>query len=198
MLKGWPAAADRGLVLPFLLACRVVEDPDAGVCPSWSGLVGTGQVWSWERFADEHTWMASLDVFEAENVEVVQADGVSTYRCDAEGAWATGRWQGTAETWSEWTFEPPYLVVPRVLEVGTAWSSDIAWNLQRSDGTQETASTSAQFIVEAEVQTVVPAGSFDTLQVRVLDAEGGDSWYFARDVGVVLTDSDQLVGFNEN
>lgn len=181
-------------MLLFLLACRVVEDPDAGVCPAWSGLSVEGQRWSWERFADDLAWEATIETLEAENVSVASGDSVSTYRCDEDGAWAVERRAGDDATWSKWRFDPPYLVVPRSLEVGSAWTSEVAWNLIRSDGTTEVGSASTQFYVEAEVESVVPAGSFSALQVRVLSDEGGDSWYFARDVGVVLTDTDQLLG----
>lgn len=183
-------------MLLFLLGCRVVEDPDAGVCPAWSGLSVEGQTWSWERFADDVAWEASLETLDAENVSLVTDDNVSTYRCDDEGAWALERREGDDTLWTKWSFDPPYLVVPRSLEVGSAWASNAAWNLVRSDGTTEVGSASTQFYVEAEVESVVPAGSFSALQVRVMADAGTDSWYFARDVGVVLTDTDQLLGMS--
>ena len=150
-------------------------------------------MWSWERFADDMVWHSSVDTFNAENIEVSTNDSRVSYRCDDDGAWATARWEGDDETWTEWTFDPPYLVVPRHLEAGVAWSSEAAWNLVRSDGSEETASETTQFFVETEVNTVIPAGSFTTLQVRVLQGNTEDDWYFARGVGVVLTDEVQLI-----
>lgn len=172
----------------------MIEDPDDGVCPSWSGLSVEEQVWRWESFAENVAWEASLASLDAENVSVVTGDSVATYRCDEEGVWAVERRDGNDTSWAKWSFDPPHLVVPRTLEVGSAWASDSAWNLLRSDGTTGTGSATTQYYVEAEVESVVPAGSFPALQVRVLDEAGTDSWYFAREVGVILTDTEQLLG----
>lgn len=179
----------------LLLACHYVDDPDDGVCPAWSGLSVEGQLWDWERFEDDAVWRQSLDVLAPDATEVATSTTRTTYRCDDDGAWATNKRETSGEQWVEWTYDPAFLVVPRHLSVGDAWSSDAAWNLLRSDGTEETASESIQFVVEDEVATIVPAGSFDALQVRVLGEAGKDTWYFARDVGVVLTDTAQLLGY---
>lgn len=180
----------------LLLGCRLVEDLDAGACPPWSGLVDEGLGWVYEDFASGATTIVSLTDLSADGATVHAGTWQETYACDDDGAWLVER-RATDGTWSgRWSFEPPFLAVPRHLEPGDAWTMEQAWRYVDTDGRDEVASASVQVEATRLAETWVPAGSWETIELSLRRDDGStDRQFWAREVGLVLSDHTQLVQY---
>lgn len=176
-----------------LLAC--VPDPEpVSLCPAYSGLTAAGRTWEYGVFADGSTSSRHLDALGAEVVTVSGPDWAATYLCDADGLWIVTRTATLPDRTARWEYDPPGLEMPAVLEPGVAWTADAAWWYSDSLGTTRTQSSSTQFDVVTTSHSNVTAGAFDTLEVHVLGGDAGsDTRHYADGIGLVLSDSAQLV-----
>ncbi len=191
-------AVDAGGVILFFLACRLVDDPDDGLCPTWSGLDGVGRGWAYERFSVNEQEILEISAIAGGEVTVTGNYWVDTYACDEEGAWLVSRHEDNDGDVARTTYDPPALVMPRHLAVGDAWTAE--WTSRRVDdeGADELRSVSTQFEVLREAETWVPAGSWSTIEIGLRRDDGTtDLQYWARDVGLVLAEDVQLWKFAE-
>ncbi len=182
----------------FFLACRLVDDPDDGLCPTWSGLDGVGRGWAYEHFSANERDILEITAIEDTTIIVEGNYWIDSYTCDEDGAWLVSRREDNdgAVAWT--TYDPPALVMPRHVAVGDAWTTE--WVSRRVDdtGIDELRSTATQFEVLREAETWVPAGSWSTLEIGLRRDDGTtDVQYWARDVGLVLTEDVQLWKFAE-
>lgn len=180
-------------MLLVLLACA--PEPEATICPSWSGFRGVGQRWDYEAFDGSDQWTSSLVALTEDEVVVRTGGREDTFRCDAEGVWLIGRDDSYEDgSWAAWDFEPPVLALPAELEPGLAWSMDAAWQYTDSTGVRRVESHTTQYEALDTSESHVAAGTFATLAIAVLDEDiAHDTQYRAEGVGVVLTDTAQLV-----
>jgi hypothetical protein len=145
-------------------------------------------------------------VSDIDNVDEATFETTVTMRCDIDGLWLLStdfsyRYvvfgiedDGFVNT----TYSSPELVWQRGATVGSSWSTPSEGTTTSSeDGTSSFANT-MDYVVAAEVQTTVPAGTFTTLRVEVTSsADGKTSTSFVdRDLGSVLTDVGELTGSN--
>ncbi len=181
------------MLLLALIACAPEAEP-ASVCPAYSGLTAAGRTWEYGAFADGSTSSRHLEALGSEEVMVTSTAVTDTYLCDADGLWIVTRTATLSDRTARWEYDPPGLEMPAVLEPGVAWTADAAWFYSDSLGTTRTESSSTQFDVVSTAKSKVTAGAFDTLEVHILDADAGsDTRYYADGVGLVLSDSAQLV-----
>ncbi len=182
----------------LLLGCRLVDDADDGACPPWSGLVEQGQGWVYEQFADGAQSIVVLSSLGDDAATVSAGTWTETYACDDDGAWLVDRHEAVDAWTARWTFDPPFLAVPRRLEPGDAWTADRAWRYVDSDGNEEISSSKVQYEATRYTETWVPAGSWETIEVHLHDEDGHDDVQFwARGVGLVLGNDVQLVQFGD-
>ncbi len=177
----------------LLLAFACAPDGDL-LCPSYSGLTAVGRIWEYEAFAGDERWSVELTELGVGGVTLVGEGWTEAYLCDTDGLWAVSRHDIDGDFWADWQFDPPALRMPAAITPGDAWTTEAAWHYTDSDGASNVESLSTQVEVLAAVESNVSAGSFDALELHVLDGNAGeDTEYRAAGVGLVLTDAAQLV-----
>ena len=193
-------------------------DTDAGPCSAWTGIQGVGTTWAYD-FADEGlagtvdneitaydtgTGLASAESYSM----LVSADYTITsntttdYRCDDEGFWMLAQYteyamdyDGTVyDGWTDSSYDPPALLIPSELAVGTSWTTSYVGTTETSVSEPAPFESSVQQQVVEERAVTVPAGSYDTLYVEFTgDGEGFS--YIASGVGQVKSNVTELTSY---
>lgn len=183
------------MMLLLTLACA---PPTAQLCPAYSGFSVEGRIWEYQSFADEDRWEVVLSELSAEAVSLVGPGWTESYLCDEEGLWTLGRHEEEGDFSADWAYDPASLRLPAAIAEGDAWTVEAAWIYSDSDGVSRTQSTSTQVDVVATSESHVTAGSFEVLELHVLNEDAAaDREYREADIGLVLTDGAQLVAVRD-
>jgi hypothetical protein len=191
------------------------SDWTPAACPAYAGLTGSSWTWEGTSYYSLRETMSvttltdeTLEVHGEATITSNGATNLSTvearYRCDAHGLWmvdSNGDGVTTLPTGETQLFrgltiyDPPPLIVPAGLTVGSTWDTRYAG--LRSDGASygDFDYTIHNEVVAADTVTV-PAGEFATLHV-VKTHDGGDpgnEWWDAT-AGLVKGDFIELVDY---
>ncbi|MFH1470071.1 MAG: hypothetical protein ABIO70_37145 [Pseudomonadota bacterium] len=194
-------------------------DADVGACSAWTGISRVGSTWSY-AFADGDlsgtvdnevtaydplvgtVGTESLSVLSTADY-IITSTTTTEYLCDGDGYWITHQYTEYSmqmsgqdfDGWTEMTYDPPALLMPADMEVGTTWTTAYVGTTETSiSGASDFSSTVQQEVTGAE-QVTVPAGTWDTLLVEFTgDGEGFSN--VARDVGQVKSNVTVLTSFN--
>lgn len=181
----------------LILALACAPESDTPLCPAWSGFTAEGRSWEYEAFGDDSVSVTTLDTLGLDRVSASGDGWRDDYHCDADGLWIDRGEVVTDALEATWTYDPPGLVLPAVLEPGLAWTAAWAWQYADTTGEVRVESSDVQFEVVAAGRSNVAAGAFDTLEVRVQDGSASDTRYYALDVGLVLDDRQQLAALHD-
>lgn len=218
------------MIVALLAACSDVnlakddETPtgtptgEAGLCPDYSGFGAVGQTWSWTFSNTSYDSVSSVELVSIVDDRVTlqtsaEATGatftgtwerVTTWRCDAEGAWLvsetvdtvqeeTGAYPYTYADTVTSTYSPGWLLVPVGMDSGSSWDVDFDLGTISATWGESTQPWEGTYFVENGEEVVTEAGTFQTLEVNGAGELDGGTWmdhdFRDRDAGVVLDDT---------
>jgi len=195
----------------IMSGCALFDD---GECPSFSGFSAEGTTWEYtastDRWIDELVLLDGGDVLVFSTILPLEGEAsfnrVSTaetvYTCDREGLWLHEYTSTSDEEHSDFdrttvsvlTYDPPRLVLPKVLEEGTVWDYEGDFVFKQTvtvtrDGAAEVTvphDDTQPYTLTNEVtgwETVsVAAGDYDAL---ALSFGGENPSYYAEGVGMI-------------
>lgn len=164
------------------------EGPPEGLCPAWFGAMTQGSVREYSHDEDCDTcssgWWRTTATVDG-SVILLQSEGVTTGQvevietaetkkliCDEAGvsfAWrhrasTTTQMDGIVVTqWSDMTYDPPALLMPRGAEAGSVWRTYYVGESSGSDGLNLRYDFSARNELLAGAEVTVATGTFDAL-----------------------------------
>jgi len=195
--------------------------PDDGPCPAWLGFTSADVTWEYDYLEPDLDveYIVTLDAY-ADGAGVLletqtyDVDGdthhtltTTTFYCDAEGFWVTDRTStyttdpdddAAAYAWNEVLYDEPILELPRSLTVGDSWSVFASGVTNSHTGYATKFSLQVEYVADTTESLTVPAGTYDTLRVETVTANGPNvtlfnTLWYVWDVGLIATGLTEMV-----
>jgi len=197
------------------------ERPDDGPCPAWLGFTSAGVAWEYDYLEPDLDvdYVVTLDAYSDGagvllETQTYDVDGdthytltTTTFTCDDDGFWVLDRTStyttdpdddDAAYAWNEVLYDEPILELPRSLTVGDSWSVFASGVTNSHTGYATKFSLQVEYVADAAESLTVPAGTYDTLRVETVTANGPNvtlfnTLWYAWDVGLVGTGLTELL-----
>lgn len=194
-------------------------DADLSDCGTYTGVSGVGTAWTYD-YDDSYStgdstaavsnWDASTGTLTMYTTQDNASDfwensstTTSTYTCDSDGLHLVESSTEYENTYSDTTstgtivstYDPPWLVLPRSLDVGDEWTEAITGQTVDSNYGTLVIDYEVSYAVSLEEDVTVEAGDFSTIKLNTSVAGSTSSAWLAADVGTVKTDATELTSY---